>query len=201
MNQRDGIYLRREKPEDFDGISTLLKAAFKDDLHSDQTEHLLVERLRKSPFYIPKLAIVAETNNQIIGYILLTKISIVQGEKEFEVLALAPVAVLPAFQNIGLGSGLIHFAHGEAKKMGYKAIALIGHEKYYPRFGYKMAKEFGIEFWECSAKNNINVEESFIGIGRAVKDRLVADGLGGPAPGNKLNLKPGNATPQQKKCC
>ncbi|CAB9527816.1 Ras-related protein Rab [Seminavis robusta] len=48
--------------------------------------------------------------------------------------------------------------------------------------GEKLANEFGIQFWECSAKNNINVDESFIGIGRAVKDRLVADGLGGPAP-------------------
>jgi len=65
--------------------------------------------------------------------------------------------------------------------------------------GEKLAKEFGIDFWECSAKNNTNVEESFIGIGRAVKNRLVADGLGGPAPGKGLNLKPGQAAPQQKK--
>ena len=67
--------------------------------------------------------------------------------------------------------------------------------------GEKLAAEFGIQFWECSAKNDINVDDAFIGIGRAVKDRLVADGLGGPAPGKGLNLKAGQATPQQKKCC
>jgi Ras-related protein Rab-8A len=67
--------------------------------------------------------------------------------------------------------------------------------------GEKLAKEFGIPFWECSAKTNAHVEESFLGIGRAVKDRLVADGLGGPTPGKGINLKPGQATPQQKKCC
>jgi Ras-related protein Rab-8A len=47
----------------------------------------------------------------------------------------------------------------------------------------KLAKEFGIEFWECSAKNDINVDDCFMGIARGVKDRLVADGQGGPAPG------------------
>lgn len=172
MNQQDGIYLRIENPEDYVGISSLLKSAFKDDPHGDNTEHLLVERLRKSPYYIPKLAIVAETNNQIIGYILLTKIPIVQAEKEFEVLALAPVAVLPAFQNIGLGSGLIHFAHGEAKKMGYKAIALIGHEKYYPRFGYKMAKEFGIDFSIPAPDKNCMICELEVGALKGINGTL-----------------------------
>jgi len=46
--------------------------------------------------------------------------------------------------------------------------------------GEKLAKEFNMPFWECSAKNNINVEESFIGIGRGVKDRVIAEGQGGP---------------------
>merc|ERR1712130_601928 len=47
--------------------------------------------------------------------------------------------------------------------------------------GEKLAKEFGIQFWECSAKNDINVDQAFIGIARSVKDRLVADGQGSPA--------------------
>ena len=46
--------------------------------------------------------------------------------------------------------------------------------------GAKLAKEFGVDFYECSAKNDINVEQSFLGIARAVKDRLIADGGGAP---------------------
>lgn len=67
--------------------------------------------------------------------------------------------------------------------------------------GQKLAKEFGIDFWEASAKNDINVEQSFISIARAVKDRLIADGSGGPA-GNKnmkLGVSPGGQ--QKKNCC
>ncbi|GMI47844.1 hypothetical protein TrCOL_g12346 [Triparma columacea] len=49
--------------------------------------------------------------------------------------------------------------------------------------GQKLADEYGIDFWEASAKNDINVEQSFISIARAVKDRLIADGVGGPSKG------------------
>ena len=68
--------------------------------------------------------------------------------------------------------------------------------------GEKLAKEFGIQFWECSAKNDINVDESFIGIARGVKDRLVADGQGGPAQ-KPAGVALGGQAPAtgNKKCC
>merc|ERR1712157_217327 len=64
--------------------------------------------------------------------------------------------------------------------------------------GQKLAKEFGIDFWEASAKNDINVEDSFICIARGVKDRLIADGSGGPAGGVSLSTP---SQQQNKKCC
>lgn len=66
----------------------------------------------------------------------------------------------------------------------------------------KLAKEFGIEFFECSAKNDIHVGDGFYGIARSVKDRLIADGQGGPSAGKQgLNLKSGAATQPRKNCC
>merc|ERR1711906_51853 len=46
--------------------------------------------------------------------------------------------------------------------------------------GQKLAREFGMDCFECSAKNNINVEQSFVGLARAVKERLVVDGGASP---------------------
>mmetsp|Transcript_16416 Transcript_16416/g.25052 ORF Transcript_16416/g.25052 Transcript_16416/m.25052 type:complete len:206 (-) Transcript_16416:289-906(-) len=68
--------------------------------------------------------------------------------------------------------------------------------------GQRLAREFGIEFHECSAKNAINVDECFVGIARSVKERLVADGAGGPTAGKGVNLKAAAAgTTSRKSCC
>lgn len=67
--------------------------------------------------------------------------------------------------------------------------------------GAQLAAEYGIQFFETSAKNDINVEKGFITIAREVKDRLMADG---PNPGSRatgnVNL---NTQPSKKKtgCC
>lgn len=68
--------------------------------------------------------------------------------------------------------------------------------------GAKLAKEFGVDFYECSAKNDINVEQSFLGIARAVKDRLVAEGGGAPAnSGMKLKKDPVSGGRKANGCC
>ena len=67
--------------------------------------------------------------------------------------------------------------------------------------GAKLAKEFGVDFYECSAKNDINVEQSFLGIARAVKDRLMVDGGGAPAnSGMKLRKDPVSGN-RKNGCC
>merc|ERR1712238_97439 len=67
--------------------------------------------------------------------------------------------------------------------------------------GQKLAKEFGIDFWEASAKNDINVEQSFISIARGVKDRLVAEGVGGPSGKQGLQLGVNAGGQKKNNCC
>merc|ERR1711862_1047001 len=66
--------------------------------------------------------------------------------------------------------------------------------------GAKLAKEFGMEFWETSAKNDVNVEQSFHSIAKNVKERLIADGGAGPTGGK---VKIGAPAPYSNKggCC
>lgn len=112
--------------------------------HSDHKEHFLVERLRKSDAFIPELSLVAEIDNEIVGHILLTKLRIENEFESFESLALAPVSVKPEFQGKGIGSRLITESHTIAKRLGYTSIILLGHESYYPRFGYDSTSKYGI---------------------------------------------------------
>ena len=140
------LRLRPEQPADYPAIAELIAAAFAPLEVSDSDEPLLVHRLRQTDAYLPELWLVAEHQDRILGHILLTKVHIVQGEEAVEALALAPVSVLPDYQRKGIGSRLIRAAHRNALEQGYRAVVLIGHANYYPRFGYRPAEAFDIVF-------------------------------------------------------
>jgi len=139
------IIIRQEKPSDFKMVFDLIEKAFKAETLSDHNEQFLVERLRKSSFFIPELSMIAEFENKVVGHILLTKVKIKNDKEEFSSLALAPVSVLPEYQRKGIGGMLINQAHKTAKELGHKSIVVLGHENYYPKFGYKQTNRYGIE--------------------------------------------------------
>ncbi len=144
---------------DYEAVHHLIEMAFRLLDLSDHKEQFLVERLRNSNAFIPELSLVAVYKNEIIGHILLTKIKIKNEGKEFNSLALAPVSVLPKFQKKGIGSMLIENAHQIAKQMEYKSVVLLGHQNYYPKFGYVQADSFGIELPFDVPKENCMVIE------------------------------------------
>lgn len=153
------IKLRQENIEDFEQVFNIIEEAFKTEPFSDFTEQYLVERLRKSGAFIPELSIVAENEHEIIGHVLITKIKIINDANSFESLALAPVSVKPAYQNKGIGGQLILTAHAKAMALGYTSIVILGHEDYYPRFGYERASKFDIELpFEAPDENCMAIE-------------------------------------------
>jgi len=151
--------IRQEKQSDFQDVFSVIEKAFKDDPLSDDSEQFLVERLRKSTAFIPELSLIAELNNKIIGHILLTRIQIKNDKIINDSLALAPVSVNLRWQNQGVGSKLIIRAHEIAKGLGYQSIVLLGHENYYPKFGYERASKFGITLpFEVPDENCMAIE-------------------------------------------
>lgn len=138
------VTIRQETEKDYKLTEHVVEKAFETAEYSDHKEQFLVANLRKGEAFVPQLSIVAELDEQIIGHILLTKILIKNEEKESESLALAPVSVLPEFQNQSVGSKLIHASLRIAKESAFKSVVVLGHEKYYPRFGFKPASTWGI---------------------------------------------------------
>ena len=124
------IEIRKEEKQDYEEVYKVVKTAFETAQHSDGNEQDLVTELRKSKNFIPELSLVAVKNEKIIGYILFTKIEIGNNEE----LALAPLAVLPEYQNQGIG-----------KSLGYHYSVVLGSEKYYPKLGYIPAINYGIK--------------------------------------------------------
>lgn len=153
------VKIRQEKESDHKAVFNLIVQAFKNEELSDHKEQYLVERLRKSDAFIPELSIIAEINNTVVGHILTSKVKIKNPSNVFESLALAPVSVLPEFHGKGIGGKLINETHRVAKKLGFQSIILLGHETYYPRFGYTRADKFGIKFpFEVPPENCMAIE-------------------------------------------
>ena len=54
---------------------------------------------------------------------------------------------------------LIKEAHEKAKELGFQSVVLVGHEKYYLKFGYKQADLFGIKLpFEVPKENCMAIE-------------------------------------------
>ena len=138
--------IRQEQIKDYEAVHKVVELAFRDMEDSDHNEPFLVDQLRQTDAFIPELSLVAEVDEEIIGHILMTKVEIVSENKSVTSLGLAPVSVLPEYQNRGIGSALIREAHKRATELGYGSVVLLGHKDYYPRFGYKQAIDSGIEF-------------------------------------------------------
>lgn len=139
------ITIRQENEKDYEESERVVERAFKNAEYTDHNEHLLVARLRKSDAFVPELSLVAELDGEIVGHIMLTKLIIENEESNYDSLALAPVSVVPEHQNKGIGSKLISESLKIAKEIGFKSVIVLGHDKYYPRFGFKPASTWGIK--------------------------------------------------------
>lgn len=139
------INIRQETEKDYKLSEAVVEKAFENAEQSDHKEQILVDKLRRSDAFIPELSLVAEYNKEIVGHIMLTKLFIKNEDDIYESLALAPVSVLPEYQNKGIGSKLINQSLKIAKELGYKSVIVLGHDKYYPRFGFKPASIWGIK--------------------------------------------------------
>jgi putative acetyltransferase len=93
----------------------------------------LVDRLRTEGVVLASL--VAELEGRIVGHILFTRMSIETATGSVPAAALAPLAVLPAYQRRGIGAELITRGLDVLRANGERIAIVLGHPAYYPRFG------------------------------------------------------------------
>src|SRR5688500_19241208 len=77
----------------------------------------------------------------LVGHIAFSRARLAFGP---QVLALAPMAVLPEHQRQGAGSALISDALRRAAETHFPLVVVVGHAEYYPRFGFEPAGALGI---------------------------------------------------------
>ncbi|WP_020667242.1 GNAT family N-acetyltransferase [Amycolatopsis nigrescens] len=128
---------RPETEADIGAVHRVNAAAFETPAEAD-----LVDALRTDPAWLPGLSWVAEApDGEVAGHALLTRCRI----DETDALALAPVAVLPAYQRTGAGGAVVRAALDAGRARGESFVVVLGHPEYYPRFGFRTASRYGIK--------------------------------------------------------
>lgn len=129
---------RPETPADRPAVRRVHLAAFETPGEAD-----LVEALRRDPAaWLPGLSWVADApDGSPAAHALLTRCRI--GAEP--AVALAPCAVLPAYQRCGAGAAVIRALLAAARAAGERTAIVLGHPSYYPRFGFvPAASRYGI---------------------------------------------------------
>jgi len=129
------IEIRKETEADHADVFRVNELAFGSD-----GEPRLVEKLRARPH----ISLVAVDNGKTIGHIFFSGIFIEDPDGNMsDTTGLAPMAVLPKYQNQGIGSRLVREGLKACEDEGHAAVFVLGHKDYYPRFGFEIARNKG----------------------------------------------------------
>jgi putative acetyltransferase len=146
--------IRAATPRDRDAIRSVEEHAV-----GQKMEAGLVDALVGGGDVIMEL--VAEDDGQVVGHILFSRLFVARDGKNFPAVALAPLAVEPAFHGTGIGGALIREAHVRLKAADEKLSVVLGDPAYYGRFGYthERAAKFESEY-QCEALQALAWDET-----------------------------------------
>jgi predicted N-acetyltransferase YhbS len=126
------VTIRHERVSDIMAREALLDAAFGAD-RSEKTS----ERLREDRLPADGLSFVATEHGRVVGTVRLWHIEAGPGRAA---LLLGPLAVAAGCRKRGIGSALMRRALRDARRLGHRAVLLVGDAPFYSRFGFSARK-------------------------------------------------------------
>ena len=130
------ITIRKELHRDVEAREALLDLCF-----GDARFQKAAERLREGRLPAHGLAFVASDRGRVVGTARLWNVS---AGPSRPALLLGPIAVHPDRRCRGLGGALVERALEDAKRLGHRAVMLVGDAPYYERFGFAAATTGGL---------------------------------------------------------
>ena len=135
------LLIRPETNADIEPITMVTISAFKTLEISQQTEHFIIEALRRAGALI--LSLVAELDGRVIGHIAFSPVSISDGTGDWY--GLGPVSVHPEYQRRGIGRALILEGLSRLRSLKARGCCLVGHPDYYRQFGFENIPDLMVE--------------------------------------------------------
>jgi putative acetyltransferase len=142
------VEIRKETPDDHAAIREVNQRAF-----GRAAEASLVDMLRTANKIV--ISLVAVQQDRVVGHISFSPVTVSEAPENLQALGLAPMSVLPNFQNQGIGSKLVREGLAACRQAGCEVVVVLGHTKFYPRFGFLKAKDWGLD-------NEYNAVDSFM---------------------------------------
>jgi putative acetyltransferase len=130
------ITIRSETDGDADEIRIVNERAFGGSAEAD-----IVDALRGLQ---GSVSLVARVDDRIAGHIFFTPVDIDGIAAHGAAVGLAPLAVLPERQRLGIGSALVRAGLDACRFRGCRIVVVLGHSEYYPRFGFVPASSAGL---------------------------------------------------------
>ncbi len=138
------MLIRKVNTNDYTEVSRLIVSSFSTSEYGYSNEAELVEKIRKNITHKKDLELVALIDGKIVGHGMLSQVKVINVLDESIGLVLAPLCVLPEYQNQGIGGKLIEELENIALYLGFKFISILGNPDYYGKFGYSEAKNYNI---------------------------------------------------------
>lgn len=139
------LIIRPERPGDIPAIrATVTRAFLEAGEGTGEAEATLVDAIRDAPGFDPALSLVAELDGVIIGHLLFSPCTIEDTGKSTPALALAPLSVLRGYEAHRAGTRLMRAGLQACRERGHRVVIVLGHAKYYRRFGFRPANHAGI---------------------------------------------------------
>ncbi len=126
--------IRREEPRDAAAADAIVAAAFGPGRFAKSAY-----RLREGVAAVAELSFVAEEGARIVGTVRYWPV-VIGGEAA---LMLGPIAIVADRQGQGIALALMQASLAEAKRLGHRAVILVGDEPYYGRAGFKRVQPYG----------------------------------------------------------
>jgi predicted N-acetyltransferase YhbS len=125
---------RLEKPDEGAAVDALVAQGFGPGRFA-KTAY----RLREGVRHLRELAFVAERDGELVATVRYWPIDVAG----VRALMLGPLAVRNELRGQGIGVGLMAHSLSEARKLGHRAVLLVGDESYYGRVGFAAIKPAG----------------------------------------------------------
>ncbi len=131
------MIIRKAVETDLEDALAVERAAFGSD-----EEAALVRDLMGDNSAGPTVSLLAFIDDRAVGHILFTRARL-EPVAPLSLYILAPLAVIPKFQNQGIGGALIEKGIQILSDADVDLVFVLGHAAYYPRFGFKPAGVLG----------------------------------------------------------